>query len=239
MARGARPRCRRPRLERGRLRRRLRLDGVRLRGGGYPRVLRSAHVHAPGSIPHGVQHPQGGHGPLDERAARLFRQQRERPYPQPVGRSFGRNRDAARTQPGRHRGHRDDARRHDSAHVRVRLAYGRCLPGGRRHLRRIDVRHDGRKERQAHGRVPGRAGPHEQGGDGIRARHPRGEGVPADGLFLQSLQGSHRRLQCEGEPLPRRRLPRAPIGQPHLYRRGVRLLGSCRLVPGAGSARFG
>ena len=55
----------------------LRLDGLRLRGGGHTGLFRGADVHPPGRLPHRVQYPQAGRSPplgfFDENGSGLLR----------------------------------------------------------------------------------------------------------------------------------------------------------------------
>ena len=67
------------------------------------------------------------------------------------------------------------------------------------------------------------------------------EDLPADGVFLQGVQRSHRGIQRQGGILAVGRLPRAAVRQPDVYRRRVYLSGPRSPVPrarGAGRRRL-
>ena len=94
------------------------------------------------------------------------------------------HRNAARAHAARYRRRHCHGRGPACAAICPRLAFGRgMLNLGRRFVLRHG-HHDERQGRRVYEGLHGRAGQDEQDRHRIRARHPRGQGVPADGLLL-------------------------------------------------------
>ena len=94
------------------------------------------------------------------------------------------HRDAARTHAARYRRRHRHGRGPARAAFRPRLAFGCGMPNlGRRFVLRHG-HHDERQGRRVYEGLHGRAGQDEQDRHRIRTRHPRGQGLPADGLLL-------------------------------------------------------